>query len=83
MLPSKYEYNALKIKEKKYRKNCSVFFVLEVTARSAADILCIHPNSAALLYRKIRIVSSRHSILATDKILKVTFNCTKAISADA
>ena len=30
------------------------FFVLEVTARSAADILGIHPNSAALFYRKIR-----------------------------
>lgn len=30
------------------------FFVLEVTARSAANILGIHPNSAALFYRKIR-----------------------------
>jgi len=28
--------------------------VLEVTARSAANILGIHPNSAALFYRKIR-----------------------------
>ncbi|MFA5851385.1 MAG: IS1595 family transposase [Spirochaetales bacterium] len=32
------------------------FFVLEVTARSAANILEIHPNSAALFYRKIRQV---------------------------
>ncbi len=32
------------------------FFVLEVTARSAANILRIHPNSAALFYRKIRQV---------------------------
>jgi len=32
------------------------FFVLEVTARSAANILGIHPNSAALFYRKIRQV---------------------------
>jgi transposase len=30
--------------------------VLEVTARSAADLLNIHPNSAALFYRKIREV---------------------------
>ena len=32
------------------------YFVLEVTARSAADLLNIHPNSAALFYRKIREV---------------------------
>lgn len=32
------------------------YFVLEVTARSAADILGIHPNTAALFYRKIREV---------------------------
>ena len=32
------------------------FFVLEVTARSAADLLEIQPNSAALFYRKIREV---------------------------
>ena len=30
------------------------FFVLEVTARSAADLLGINPNSAVLFYRKIR-----------------------------
>ena len=29
-------------------------FVMEVTARSAADVLQIHPNSAALFYRKLR-----------------------------
>jgi len=32
--------------------------VLEVAARSAANILGIHPNSAALFYRKIRQVIS-------------------------
>ena len=32
------------------------YFVLEVTARSAADLLGIQPNSAALFYRKIRQV---------------------------
>jgi len=30
--------------------------VLEVTARSAADLLEIHPNTAALFYKKIRQV---------------------------
>jgi len=30
------------------------YFVLEVTARSAADMLGIQPNSAALFYRKLR-----------------------------
>lgn len=32
------------------------FFVLEVTARSAADLLGIQPNSAVLFYRKLREV---------------------------
>ena len=36
------------------------YFVLEVTARSAADILDIHPNTAALFYRKIRQVICHH-----------------------
>ena len=36
------------------------FFVLEVTARSAANILGIQPNSAALFYRKIREVIAYH-----------------------
>jgi len=30
------------------------FFVLEVTARSAASVLGIQPNTAALFYRKLR-----------------------------
>jgi transposase len=36
------------------------YFVLEVTARSAADLLSIQPNSAALFYRKIRLVIFEH-----------------------
>jgi len=36
------------------------FFVLEVTARSDADLLEIHPNTAALFYKKIRQVISSH-----------------------
>jgi len=34
--------------------------VLEVTARSAADLLEIHPNTAVLFYKKIRQVISSH-----------------------
>ena len=45
MLLSKYEDNALQIKEKSTERTAP-FFVLEVTAHSAADILGIHPNSA-------------------------------------
>ena len=41
---------------KKAQKKLLEFFVLEVTARAAADLLQIHPNSAALFYRKIRLV---------------------------
>ncbi len=36
------------------------YFVLEVTARSAADLLGIQPNSAALFYRKLREVIAHH-----------------------
>jgi len=36
------------------------FFVLEVTARSAADILKIEHNSAALFYKKIRQVIAHY-----------------------
>ena len=35
-------------------------FVLEVTARSAADMHRIEPNTAALFYRKIRTGLSPH-----------------------
>ena len=39
--------------KKKVQKELLRFFVLEVTARSAADILGIQPNSAILFYSKI------------------------------
>lgn len=41
---------------KRHQSRLLEFFVLEVTARSAANILGIQPNSAALFYRKIREV---------------------------
>ena len=69
MLPSKYEDNALQIKEK-IQKELLRFFVLEVTARSAADIVGIHPNSAVLFYRKIRMAISHHLALAADEVFE-------------
>ena len=39
-----------------------------MTARSAADILGIHPNSAVLFYRKIRMVISHRLTLAADEV---------------
>jgi len=45
---------------KKTQSRLLEYFVLEVTARSAADILEIQPNSAALFYRKIREVIVYH-----------------------
>ena len=36
------------------------FFIAEVTARTAADLLGIQPNSAALFYRKIRHIIMFH-----------------------
>ena len=45
---------------KKIQLRLLKLFVLEVTARSAADILGIQPNSAVLFYRKIREVTAYH-----------------------
>jgi len=44
------------------------FFVLEVTARSAADILQIHPNSAALFYTKIRKIITYYLSLEAKEV---------------
>lgn len=45
---------------KKVQSRLLEYFVLEVTARSASDMLGIHPNSAALYYHKIREVIAYH-----------------------
>jgi len=45
---------------KKIQLKLLEYFVLEVTARLAVDILEIQPNSAALFYRKIREVIEHH-----------------------
>ena len=68
--------------KKKIQKELLRFFVLEVTARSAADILDIHPNSAALFYRKIRMVISHRLTLTADEVFDGSVDWTKAISAD-
>ena len=68
--------------KKKVQKELLRFFVLEITARSAADILDIQPNTAILTYRKIRMVISHHLALAADEVLRVPSSWTKAISAD-
>ncbi|EOC31168.1 putative transposase [Neisseria meningitidis 2001001] len=81
MLPSKYEDNALQIKEKSTERTAP-FFCIEVTARSAADILGIHPNSAALFYRKIRRLSTIIWSWLPMRFLRILSSRTKAISAD-
>ena len=55
-----------KIVQKKLLK----FFVLQVTARSAADILGIQPNSAILFYRKIRMVISHYLALVAYEVFE-------------
>ena len=42
--------------------------MLEVTARSAADMLDIQPNKAMLFYRKIRQIISHHVELRATEI---------------
>ena len=46
--------------DKKIQHKLVEYFVLEVTARSAADMVGIQPNSAALFYRKLREVIAWH-----------------------
>ena len=58
---------------KSIQKKLLQFFVLEVTARSAADILDIQPNSAMLFYRKIRQVIAYHLELQADEIFESYF----------
>ena len=68
--------------KKKVQKELLRFFVLEVTARSAADILGIHPNSAVLFYRKTRMVSAIIWPWLPMRLLRALLNWTKAISVD-
>ena len=55
---------------KKQQLRLLEFFVLEVTARSAADILGIQPNTAMLFYKKIRRVISHHVELQAHEVFE-------------
>ena len=68
---------------KRTQKKLLEFFVLQVTARSAADILDIQPNSAILFYRKIRMVISYHLALATDEVFEGSVELDESYSADS
>ena len=68
---------------KRTQKKLLEFFVLQVTPRSAADILDIQPNSAILFYRKIRMVISYHLALATDEVFEGSVELDESYSADS
>jgi transposase len=55
---------------KKLQKKLLEFFALEVTARSAADMLGIHSNSAALFYHKIREIIAYRLDLEAEEIFE-------------
>ena len=55
---------------KRVQKKLLEFFVLQVTTRSAADILDIQPNSAILFYRKILMVISHHLALIAGEVFE-------------
>ena len=53
---------------KKVQQRLLEFFTAEVTARTAADLLDIQPNTAALFYHKIRLVIDYHLSLEADEL---------------
>ena len=53
----------------KYQRRLIEYFALEVTARSAADMLGIQANSAALYYRKLRQLIAYHLDAQAEEIL--------------
>ena len=56
--------------KKNIQRRLLEFFVLEVTARSAANLLGINPNSAALFYRKICQVINHNLSLQAHEIFE-------------
>lgn len=56
--------------KKKIQLELLKFFVLEVTARAAANLLGIQPNSAALFYKKVRLVICEHLDEESKEIFK-------------
>ena len=62
----------MKLNNCKLKKNTQLrlleYFMLEVTARSAANLLDIHPNTAALFYKKIRQIISYYLALQASEV---------------
>ncbi|OOS02086.1 DDE transposase, partial [[Haemophilus] felis] len=56
--------------KKSTQKKLLEFFVAEVTARTAADLLEIQPNTVALFYHKIRLVIEHHLALEADEVFE-------------
>ena len=55
---------------KKTQRRLLEFFVLEVTARSAADLLGLQANTTTLFYRKIRQIIFHYLSLEIDEIFE-------------
>ena len=58
--------------KKSIQRKLLQFFALEVTARSATDLLGIHPNSTVLFYRKVREVIGCHPALEAGTVFDDT-----------
>jgi transposase len=56
--------------KKSIQRNLLDYFVLEVTARSAADLLGLQPNTAILFYRKIRQEIAVHLAREAEEIFE-------------
>jgi transposase len=67
--PGKMKINRCKLDKNTQRKLVE-FFVAEVTARTAANLLDIQPNTAALFYRKIREIIMYHLDQTADDIFE-------------
>ncbi len=53
---------------KKFQVKLLEFFIAQVTARTAADLLQIQTNTAALFYNKIRLVIDYHLSKEADEL---------------
>ena len=56
--------------KKSIQRKLLEFFVAEVTARTAADLLGIQANTAALFYHKIRLVIEYHLTLEAHDVFE-------------
>jgi transposase len=65
---------------KKQQQRMIEFFVLGVTARSAADLMGMQPNTAALFYRKIREVIAHYLSIEAQQTFNGDFRLNPSIS---